>query len=914
MSDANPFKNLLIYFFTFEKVQHKKIVCFLFFSLFLFSNLFGQINIRGKITDSSSRPISSASVTLENNRGNIISFSISNIDGDFIILSNLPFLKKTYLITVNALGYIPVSIELNQADANLSIDLRFSTNELPNIIVKTPRPRIKFKADTLSYKVDSFANEQDRSIGDVLKRLPGIEVDISGAIKYNGKSISNLYLDGDDLLNDKYNLITNTVKAKMVNEVQVLENHFPIKVLRNSVGNDKVALNLSLKDSATLKWASDVNLGVGVSNHLNYDENLQSLLLKKKHKVINALKINNSGVDLGNEIISHNISEYQQNLKKNNISDLLSLNTPPNPVISKQRYLFNNVALGTTNNFFRTKKDIEIRTNLYYLVDQQTQDYRFQNSFFFPSDTINFIQNQQTTSKTNTAFGEISVTKNHEKIFISNKLSVEHNRTIGEAFVKDNRQFNQNLHIDHTNLSNDFNIIKNLGKSGIIEFFSHSSYLNKPATLNFRPGINEPFFNSNIPYLELVQKADVKTHFIHNFFTYRRSIGKVQSSYQIGLISQEQFLKTNLSSVQLDGSRKNPSDSFLNEIKLCYTNLYAESNFDFLIKKAIIKVKLPISSQTTNYFNPYNTSALNFKSNVNFFTPSISIKVPIGIENNLIMGYGYNNTLGNIEDVFQGYILRNFNLLSTNILPLKENNIQNITFGFQHRKTTKALFFNVFANYSTVNSNGIINNSITDEIQKQVLIPLNNQFNSFSISSVLSKYFFKLNTNSSLKLSMNNTNLVLLQNNILQTFINSTKSISGTINPKINDFINFAYNFSFSNSKSLDNANKKVIQTVSQTVQSGEINATLNKILLIRLKGESTYIINKISNGHSNFLFFDMNILYKLNKKKMDISLDIYNLSNNTNYEVLAISANNISRTSYLIRPRMVMLKFSFQI
>lgn len=72
------------------------------------------------------------------------------------------------------------------------------------------RPRIRRLGDTLSYEVNSFAKDENRSIGDVLKRLPGTEVSESGGIKYQGKSISKFYIDGDDLLEDRYNIGTRT--------------------------------------------------------------------------------------------------------------------------------------------------------------------------------------------------------------------------------------------------------------------------------------------------------------------------------------------------------------------------------------------------------------------------------------------------------------------------------------------------------------------------------------------------------------------------------------------------------------------------------------------------------------------------------------------------------------------------------
>jgi hypothetical protein len=79
--------------------------------------------------------------------------------------------------------------------------------------------------------VNSFSKEQDRSIGDVLKRMPGIEVLPDGKILYQGKAINKYYIEGLDLLEGKYNLANDNLPYQEVSQVQILENHQPIKTL-----------------------------------------------------------------------------------------------------------------------------------------------------------------------------------------------------------------------------------------------------------------------------------------------------------------------------------------------------------------------------------------------------------------------------------------------------------------------------------------------------------------------------------------------------------------------------------------------------------------------------------------------------------------------------------------------------------
>ena len=110
--------------------------------------------------------------------------------------------------------------------------------------------KIKQDKDTLNYLVGAYLDQNDRAIGDVLKKMPGIEVSESGKISFNGKNIKRFYVENMDLLQGRYGLATNNIPAKAVSVVQVLENYQPVKALQGKISTDDVAINLRLKDSA----------------------------------------------------------------------------------------------------------------------------------------------------------------------------------------------------------------------------------------------------------------------------------------------------------------------------------------------------------------------------------------------------------------------------------------------------------------------------------------------------------------------------------------------------------------------------------------------------------------------------------------------------------------------------------------
>jgi hypothetical protein len=184
----------------------------------------------------------------------ILAYTMTAEDGTFILKrNNLP---DSVTITISAMTIERQSKTVKSDTAFVEFLATEKTMELKEVIVEAPK--IRQLGDTIHYDVASFMDETDRSIGDVLEKLPGVQVLSSGQILYQNKEISKFYIEGLDLLQGKYGMATQNVEAANVASVQILENHQPIKALKGVEIPDNAAINLKLKQSA-LGWggASD---------------------------------------------------------------------------------------------------------------------------------------------------------------------------------------------------------------------------------------------------------------------------------------------------------------------------------------------------------------------------------------------------------------------------------------------------------------------------------------------------------------------------------------------------------------------------------------------------------------------------------------------------------------------------------
>ena len=198
-----------------------------------------QTVVEGTVTDSLGMAVEAYVTVSPKGTGSIIGFADTDAKGNY----KLEIKTTADSLTVTASGLTignQVKFVANHSQ-RLDFKVKQQAIELKEVSIKADK--IRQHGDTLSYLVGAYQQQGDRVIGDVLKRMPGIEVSESGAIKFNGKSIRKFYVEDMDLLQGRYGLATNNINASDVATVQVLEHHQPIKALQDRTLTDDVAIN-----------------------------------------------------------------------------------------------------------------------------------------------------------------------------------------------------------------------------------------------------------------------------------------------------------------------------------------------------------------------------------------------------------------------------------------------------------------------------------------------------------------------------------------------------------------------------------------------------------------------------------------------------------------------------------------------
>ena len=220
-----------------------------------------QVNITGIVIDKDNNErLAGASVIVKGADGKIKKFATTKADGSFSMqISSASGCR----LEVAMMGFAKQSLPLDSISFPLTVYMEAGTTILKEVTVKAER--IREQGDTIRYNVGSFAQAQDRTIGDVLRRMPGIDVAANGKIQYQGEDINKFYIEGSDLLGGKYGIATNGISHDDVGAVEVMENHQPMQVLSGISFSDKAAINLKLKNGARAAWSFHGDAGGGWS-------------------------------------------------------------------------------------------------------------------------------------------------------------------------------------------------------------------------------------------------------------------------------------------------------------------------------------------------------------------------------------------------------------------------------------------------------------------------------------------------------------------------------------------------------------------------------------------------------------------------------------------------------------------------
>jgi len=225
--------------------------------------------ISGKLVDSASRKgLAFATITVFKAKDTaIVTYRLSNPEGEFKV-GGLPLdVPLRAIITFSGYQAFRKEFTLTAANSVLNFDsvkLGTTANQLDEVIVVAERPPVSIKNDTIEFNATAFKTLPNALVEDLLKKLPGVQVDADGNITVNGKAVNRILVDGKTFFGDDPKMATRNLPANIIDKVQVVDDKE--ELLRNgddNINNVGKVVNITLKKGVKKGWFGKVYAGGG---------------------------------------------------------------------------------------------------------------------------------------------------------------------------------------------------------------------------------------------------------------------------------------------------------------------------------------------------------------------------------------------------------------------------------------------------------------------------------------------------------------------------------------------------------------------------------------------------------------------------------------------------------------------------
>lgn len=224
------------------------------------------------ISEEDNLPLESATVYLQRVKDSaLVTYTISGRDGKFM-LEGKSADKETNLF-ISYVGYQThfQSVKMTKEQIALgTINLKVNANALQEVVIKSQAP-ITIKKDTMEFNVKSFKTKKDANVEDLLKELPGVEIDEEGKIKVNGKEVNKILVNGKPFFGNDPTITTRNLTKDIVEKIQILDTKSKDQAFTGETADgENKTVNLVIKEENNRGVFGRVAAGAGTDDHYEF--------------------------------------------------------------------------------------------------------------------------------------------------------------------------------------------------------------------------------------------------------------------------------------------------------------------------------------------------------------------------------------------------------------------------------------------------------------------------------------------------------------------------------------------------------------------------------------------------------------------------------------------------------------------
>ncbi len=856
-----------------------RVITYLIF-LFVAVSAEAQVNVSGTVVDKeSNEPLTGASVIVKGADGKIKKYATSKGDGGFAM--SLPSVTGCRL-EVSMMSFAKKTIPLDSVSFPLTVQLEPGTTLLKEVTVKADR--IREQGDTITYNVGSFAQQQDRSIGDVLKRMPGINVENSGKIQYQGEDINKFYIEGSDLLGGKYGIATNGISHEDVGAVEVMENHQPMQVLAGISFSDKAAINLKLKNKAKATWSFHGDAGGGYSwqpDGAIWDGELFAMAVMPNFQNITTFKTNNIGEDLSAQAV-----DFFASSRGTDLSRYVGVSLPGVPNLSRKRTLFNRSALVSTNALWKLGRG-EFKAQIDYSFNRVTADAANVTTYFLNDGNRVVTENRNGVDRSHSLSGKFIYELNQKTAFINNTLKTNIDWDDVRLGVTGSLPNDQTASLPDYYVGNDFKIIKRFNGKHLVTFISKNEWESLPQTLSV--SINDG-----------AMRQQVKDHafYTNESAAYAFSVKGITISLEGGVKAYFRSLNTELP----DMPEEIPGET-ANVLNTNYFMVYATPKFEYWVKRVNFSLDAPISFAHYTF-----DKALANRSEV-YFSPSLSMNWKPNNRFEMSVSGGTGRSPMNLNMIQPGYVMTNYRSFQRGVDDFYNSSSQRVSGRLSYKHTRRGLFANAFVMQSWSHNPYTLAQQLYGDYVVYSYTSAKSDGQMLMASGNIGKTLDFMRGSANINGSFSRNESHLVSENSSVNSVGTSWSAGAKINGSPLRWLSFDYRFEWASSRmSMNGINASWLCNMENELL---LNIMPHKKWEWHISGEH-YRNELTSDQFKNVFLLDTKLIYKLNKR-LELSASLNNIFNQRTYNYTTYNQLTSFESQRRLRGRELLISISLR-
>ena len=909
----------------------KKIILLLIMALS--SSAFSQnIRFEGTVKDSTGVGLDMANIMAINQQTKAMdAYAITNEAGKFILSLKA---NTAYTIKASYIGFqsFEKTVTTTTSNMNFPITLREGT-VLKDVEVVYEMP-VTISGDTIIYNSDSFTNGTERKLEDVLKKLPGVEVNKDGEIEVEGKKVQKVMVEGKDFFDGDTKLATKNIPADALDKIQVLRNYNEVSNLKGLENNEEsIALNIKLKEGKKNFWFGDMTAGIGVGHEEErYIINPKLFYYNPKYSLNIIGNKNNIGeLPLTAQDYFKFTGGFKNMMRKGGSSfnvtsnDLGILGLRNNQAANIEstfgaaNFSFNPSKAWTLSGFgilLGNKTEIET-TNISNRTDNLPDG---------SSQTITETREEFTRQDSKQALLKLS-----SSYVPSEKVHFDYDALIKFSDQKENSSLFSNLLSDiYTNKKqNPFSINQNLNY-----YYTLNEKHVFAAEFQHLYQEEDPFYNANLetqPFIlsgyngtqlrdDVNQNRFVKTNKLDSKFDYYYMVTpKSNINLTLGNTYSYQNFDSSIFQMLDDGSQNNLSSTEnSNNVNYSFNDVFLGVHYKFLLGKFTFNPGFSVHQYNMND-EQLGTSN---KQSFNRILPDVYALWQIKKSETLTYNYSLTNNFTDINKLAQGYVFSNYNSLFSGNRYLENSTSQ--VHSLRYFKYNMFNFENIFAAVSYSKQVDAIKNKslLTGVNQVSSAVNINSAFadESLSASGNYGRSFAKY-YKANLRASFNWNKF----NNIRVYPDSDTDPNNNPTEIQTTESFNQSYTIGFStNYKTIPNLglsyNYSISDNFSDVIYTDSPSLTLEYYFLDAFSFTSEYNFyhnyNKSKTIDSEYDFLTASLIYQKKDSKWEWKLSGTNLLDTKSLDTNSFSqlGGTSNFSSYRVQPRFLILSLKYNL